>query len=193
MTATPRFERTGGSASIRRGSPFGQTVGGVRADSSPGRATGMAYWPTPEAPVMSAPPVRRDPRLFGVGALLVATVATLGSLTYSLGLGLYPCRLCWYQRVLMYPLVVVLAYGLARGHADVHLPALALSVPGVAVAAYHTYVQLVPSASCGVWGCATVQLRLLGLTIPNQSLLAFVLITGLLVGVGRSGEPDLEI
>ena len=47
-------------------------------------------------------------------ALLVALVATLGSLYYSEVRGFIPCTLCWYQRILMYPLVAILLVGLLR-------------------------------------------------------------------------------
>jgi disulfide bond formation protein DsbB len=117
-------------------------------------------------------------RLTG-GALLVASVATAGSLTYSLGLGLYPCRLCWYQRILMYPLVVVLAYALARDHRDVHLAVLPMAALGTAIAAYHSYLQVAGGSACSAFACATVQRRVLGLTIPNQSLVAFLLVVAL--------------
>lgn len=109
-------------------------------------------------------------------ALLVAAVATAGSLYYSLGLGLYPCRLCWYQRILMYPLVVLLGWALAAD-VDVAVPALALSVPGAALAAYHSWLQVLGAGSCGLFACSTVQHRVVGLTVPNQALVAFLLVT----------------
>jgi disulfide bond formation protein DsbB len=134
---------------------------------------------------------RRSPdptwRRLTAAALVVAAVATAGSLAYSLLAGLYPCRLCWYQRVLMYPLVVVFGYALAGDHRDVHRAVLPLSVPGVAVAAYHSYLQVAGASDCGVVACATVQRRVLGLTIPNQSLVAFLLVTGLAAAAWRRG------
>jgi len=123
-----------------------------------------------------------------VAALLVAAVATAGSLSYSLLLGLYPCRLCWYQRILMYPLVVVLAYGLLGDHGDVHRAVLPMSTLGVAIAAYHSYIQVAGASTCGTFACATVQRRVLGLTIPNQSLVAFLLVTGLMAAVALRGR-----
>src|SRR5262245_58382863 len=45
-------------------------------------------------------------------AWIVATVATLGSLYYSEIANFVPCRLCWYQRICMYPLAVILLVGL---------------------------------------------------------------------------------
>ena len=46
-------------------------------------------------------------------AWIVATVTTLGSLYYSEHAGFVPCELCWYQRIVMYPLVIVLGVGVA--------------------------------------------------------------------------------
>jgi disulfide bond formation protein DsbB len=119
-------------------------------------------------------------------ATLVAIVATGGSLYLSLGLGLIPCRLCWYQRILMYPLVVVLGVAAYEGRSGVAMTVLPLSVLGTAIAAYHSYIQIAPSggAQCTV-GCGLVQFRVLGLAVPNLSLLAFLLITASVLLVRR--------
>ena len=116
---------------------------------------------------------------------LVALAATAGSLYFSEVAGLLPCELCWYQRILMYPLVVVLGVAAAEGRAGVWKPGLALSVPGGAIAAYHTYLQVAPSSgsTCSL-GCGGVSWRGLGVfTIPRLSLTAFALITAGLVAV----------
>lgn len=124
---------------------------------------------------------------------LVAAVATVGSLFFSLGLGLVPCELCWYQRILMYPLVVVLGVAAAEERADVYRTVLPLSTLGILVSSYHVYIQLFPvSTGCTLGGgCSSIQYPMLGglLTIPRLALIAFVLIT-VLVGVvarGRDG------
>ncbi|ELZ34954.1 disulfide bond formation protein dsbb [Halogeometricum pallidum JCM 14848] len=124
---------------------------------------------------------------------LVAAVATVGSLFFSLGLGLVPCELCWYQRILMYPLVVVLGVAAAEERADVYRTVLPLSTLGILVSSYHVYIQLFPvSTGCTLGGgCSSIQYPMLGglLTIPRLALIAFVLIT-VLVGVvarGRNG------
>ncbi|MFB6139726.1 MAG: disulfide bond formation protein B [Halosimplex sp.] len=129
----------------------------------------------------------RYPLAFGG---LVAVVATAGSLFLSLGLGLVPCELCWYQRVLMYPLVVVFGVALAEGRAGVYRTVLPLSVLGATVAAYHSWLQATAGPQCSFGGCATVQLRVLGLSIPNLSLLAFVLITGTAATLGARGRES---
>jgi disulfide bond formation protein DsbB len=115
-------------------------------------------------------------------ATVVALVATAGSLYFSLGLGLVPCELCWYQRILMYPLVVVLGVASLDERATVYRTALPLSLVGLGIAGYHTILQISPSVggTCSVGGgCASIQYTLLGglLTIPRLSLVAFTLIS----------------
>jgi disulfide bond formation protein DsbB len=112
------------------------------------------------------------------GTLLAAT-ATAGSLFFSLGLGLVPCGLCWYQRILMYPLVVVLGVATVELRPAVWKTALPLSLLGLALASYHSVLQAT-AGTCSFGGaCAAVQWRspFLGLTIPNLSLLGFLLVT----------------
>ena len=113
-------------------------------------------------------------------ALVVAAVATAGSLYFSIGLGLVPCDLCWYQRILMYPLVPFIAVGLWRD--DALAPyVLPLSAGGFGVAAYHNYIQMTPAtSSCtGEVPCGVVQYSFQGVTIPQMSLVAFGIITAL--------------
>ena len=106
--------------------------------------------------------------------LLVALVATVGSLNFSLGMGLVPCRLCWYQRILMYPQVVILGAALTT-EVPLRRVALPLSVLGAGIAAYHSVIQIVGGGSCGLFACSTVQYLFAGVaTIPNMSLTAFL-------------------
>lgn len=124
---------------------------------------------------------RTPPARILAGATLVSLVATSGSLYFSLGLGLVPCTLCWYQRILMYPLVVVLGVGLLEERPRVSRTVLPLSALGTVIAAYHSYLQVAPGGeTCSFGGsCAAIQFTLLGglLTIPRLSLLAFALVT----------------
>jgi disulfide bond formation protein DsbB len=71
------------------------------------------------------------------GALLAAWVATCGSLFLSEVIGWTPCVLCWYQRILMYPLTVILAVGIWRRDRGVYLYVLPLSILGVGTSLYH--------------------------------------------------------
>jgi disulfide bond formation protein DsbB len=125
--------------------------------------------------------MNRTGALLGV-VTVVASVATAGSLYFSLGLGLVPCTLCWYQRILMYPLVVVGGVAAVESRPGVWRTVLPLSLAGTVVAAYHVYLQARPAAagSCALGGgCAAVQYPMLGglLTIPRLSLVAFVLVS----------------
>ena len=107
----------------------------------------------------------------------VATVATAGSLYFSEVLGLYPCELCWVQRIGMYPLVIVLGVATYEDRVGVRRTALPLAAGGGVVAAYHSHLQTRPAATCSTGGCGSVQFELLGLlSIPNLSLVAFSLI-----------------
>lgn len=120
---------------------------------------------------------------------LVALVATVGSLYFSLGKGLYPCRLCWYQRILMYPLVIILGVAVLENRPHVYRTALPLAVIGGSIAAYHSYIQVVGIGGVCASMCATVQFKLFGLlTIPNLSLLAFGLLIAALIVVARASE-----
>ena len=82
-------------------------------------------------------------------AWMVAAVATVGSLIYSEVIHFVPCRLCWFQRIAMYPLSVVLLVGAIRKDVAARLYALPLALAGLAVSIWHNIVQLVPAAEGG--------------------------------------------
>jgi len=122
---------------------------------------------------------------------LLVTTATLGSLFFSVVMELPPCSLCWYQRVFMFPLVLVLFMGLFPFDPKVVRYALPLSVVGTVVALYHMLLQagVIPqsAAPCsqGV-SCADVDLLVLGFaSIPILSLFAFGAVTALLITILR--------
>ena len=109
--------------------------------------------------------------------------ATIGSLFFSEVLRLTPCVLCWYQRILMYPLVVILAVAILLRDDRVRFYVLPLSLAGVAVASYHNLVYYgvlsegLTQCAIGV-SCTERQLELFGfLTIPLMSLAAFAVIS----------------
>jgi disulfide bond formation protein DsbB len=113
---------------------------------------------------------------------LTSLVATLGSLFFSEVMRLPPCTLCWYQRVCMYPLVVVSTVGLLRRDRAASLYAWPLALAGLAVAVYHNllYYHLIPESivpcTTGV-SCTSRQVEWLGfVTIPLMSLTAFAII-----------------
>ena len=85
-------------------------------------------------------------------AWIVATVTTLGSLYYSEHAGFVPCELCWYQRIVMYPLVIVLGVAALRRDRTVWITTLVFVVIGAPLSLYHWLVERVPafeeSSSC---------------------------------------------
>jgi disulfide bond formation protein DsbB len=77
-----------------------------------------------------------------LSGFVIALGATSGSLFYSEVLGYTPCLLCWYQRILMYPLVALFATAIITKARDAHRYVLALSIPGFLLAGYHYLVQI---------------------------------------------------
>ena len=75
---------------------------------------------------------------------IVALVATLGSLYYSLVAHFDPCPLCWYQRICMYPLAVVLLIAAIRRDSKIYIYAAAPVIVGLLLALYHTQLQAFP-------------------------------------------------
>lgn len=117
-------------------------------------------------------------------AFAQALVATLGSLFFSEVMHWTPCILCWYQRILMYPLVIVLAVGILRKDKQVSLYALPMSILGFLIAAYHNllYYGIVQEVCREGVSCATRFFAWFGfITIPFLSLLAFAIITTLML------------
>jgi len=125
------------------------------------------------------------PRLFA--AWIVSLAATLGALFIGEVMGQVPCVLCWYQRVLMFPLAVILAIASFRADDGVRPYALALAVIGWLVAAYHglLYAGLIPARiePCGAGlSCSGSGMTLLGaVPIPYLSVAAFAAIVVLLL------------
>jgi disulfide bond formation protein DsbB len=131
-------------------------------------------------------------------AWLIALVATAGSLFFSEHAHFIPCRLCWFQRIGMYPLAAILLIAAlrrdARGGALYSLPP---AIFGAIVAIYHIYIEYHPeaeTASCKIGApCATRWIEKLGyITIPVLALTAFAAIIALLslaLSRSRSRSP----
>ena len=122
---------------------------------------------------------------------IVASVSTLASLFFSEIMELAPCALCWYQRVFMFPLVIVLLVGLFPFDKSIIKYALPLAIAGWGFAFYHylLYSGFIPESiqpcSQGV-SCSETYLDLFGfLTIPMLSLISFSILIGLLLTLRR--------
>jgi disulfide bond formation protein DsbB len=118
--------------------------------------------------------------LFG---FLIALASTAGSLFYSMVIGWDPCSLCWYQRIFMYPLVLIFALAMWRKEEERLADyAILLSIPGLLLTLYHHLLQMgvVSFSFCSAdvaHSCAQRFIFELGyITMPFMALVAFVLI-----------------
>lgn len=77
----------------------------------------------------------------------VAVAATLGSLYFSEVADFIPCKLCWYQRIAMYPLAVLLVMAAVRRDRLMLHYVRVIALLGLAVSAYHVWIQWFPEKS----------------------------------------------
>ena len=119
-------------------------------------------------------------------AWVIASASSLGSVFFSYVMGFAPCVLCWYQRIFLFPLVVVLAAGLFPFDRGVVKYSLPLAVGGWITAFYHNllYSGIIPQTlqpcTRGV-SCTEEYIDLFGfITIPMLSLISFTILIILL-------------
>lgn len=132
----------------------------------------------------------------GYIAFAMALIATLSSLYLSEVLHWTPCILCWYQRILMYPLIVVIGAGVMRRSKEWPVTTLILAGIGWVIALYHSLLQwgviseaLAPCAE-GV-SCVVKHSSWFGfVTIPFLSFVSFTVIIAMsyLVWKGNKSE-----
>ena len=137
----------------------------------------------------AAHPDGRDARAWSLvfGAWLLAAAATLGALFFGEVMRLPPCALCWYQRIVMFPLAIILPFALFPFSRGVVRAALALTVIGWLLAAVQLLLvagilpeRVVPCAQ-GV-SCSDTVITWFGfVTIPLLSFASFSAIAGLLI------------
>jgi disulfide bond formation protein DsbB len=129
-----------------------------------------------------------------VAAWTVAILATGGSLYFSEVAHFTPCTLCWYQRIAMYPFVVL--FGVAAIRRDDRAPTgvVALAAVGALIAAYHVVLEWIPSLDSGACAvaapCTYVWFRAFGVfSLPTLALTAFLLILTLAL-IRDPDEPE---
>jgi disulfide bond formation protein DsbB len=125
-------------------------------------------------------------------AWVVSLVAVTGSLIFSEYMGFEPCKLCWFQRIFMYPLALLLAMACYRNDRRQIPYLLPLSIIGGLISLYHYAEQKIPALAkllpCTVGvPCNGQYINWLGfITIPFLALIAFIMMTCLL----WMGRPD---
>lgn len=113
-------------------------------------------------------------------AFLIATIATVGSLFLSEVAHFAPCKLCWFQRIFMYPQVILLGIASVKNEESIRKYILTLSGVGLFIAVYHYALQMYPTilpCTDEVASCAARQYAYFGyITIPLMSATAFLII-----------------
>lgn len=120
-------------------------------------------------------------------SFLVASIATLGSLFFSEVMEFIPCSMCWYQRIFMYPLVLIFLVNLLYPDNKVFKYSMPIVLTGLFFAIYHNLLMfgIIPESvvPC-VQGvpCSTKYIDWFGfINIPFLSLIAYFTIFILMI------------
>lgn len=120
-------------------------------------------------------------------AWIIALLAVIGSLYFSEIKGFAPCALCWFQRIAIYPLVVLIPVGIIKKDPRIADYVLSLTIVGTLISIYQNllYYKILPESispcSAGV-SCTTKYVEYFGfLTIPLLSLITLITITVLMI------------
>jgi disulfide bond formation protein DsbB len=120
-------------------------------------------------------------------AWCIAMAATLGALFIGEVMGQMPCTLCWYQRIAMFPLALLLGVAAFRDDGGIWLYALPISLIGLLIAGYHSLLLAgilpAPIVPCQADGpsCSGEAMLIAGVPIPYLSTAAFAAISILLL------------
>lgn len=116
-------------------------------------------------------------------SFVISLIATFGSLFLSEIAKYTPCEFCWFQRIFMYPLTIILGVAYFKKTKDVEKYVLPLTFVGGIISLYHNYLQRAanPFAPCSAVGfsvsCTEKFFTYYGyITIPFMALTAFVTI-----------------
>ena len=121
--------------------------------------------------------------LLPILAWTLALMSSVGSLFFSEVMQLPPCVLCWYQRIAMYPLVLIIGIGIISKDGRLKSYSLPFAIIGLVIAVYHNllYYGIIPESITPCqqgFSCTSRQIEWLGfITIPLLSLVSFTLIT----------------
>jgi disulfide bond formation protein DsbB len=139
----------------------------------------------------------RHPLAWGSG---VALLAMAGSLYFSDVVHLAPCSLCWYQRIAMDPLVLVLGVGAWRRDAGAWRYALPLALLGLAISSYHVTIEWQPTLDVGACSvgppCSARYFAIFGFvsiaTMAGAAFLLIIALMGVLRMLEREGGAPLD-
>lgn len=129
----------------------------------------------------------------------VSLVAILGSIYFSEIAHFPPCVLCWYQRITIYPQILILGFAIYRKDRNIMLPGFALAAIGWFISLYHNllYYDIIPeqAAPCIAGAsCTTNFVKLFGfMDIPLMSLLSLTAIIVLLFIYWKKSSNQSEV
>ncbi len=116
-------------------------------------------------------------------SFIIVLIAMLGSLFYSEIAGYEPCKLCWFQRIFMYPQLIILGLALWKKDQRIFRYTIVLSIIGTIIAGYHYLLQIgaAPAIPCSAVGysisCSKTFVMQFGyITLPMMALTVFVLL-----------------
>ncbi len=119
-------------------------------------------------------------RQIGGIAMPLAFVLTLVSaaltLYYSDVLGFEPCPLCWWQRIFLYPQVILFALTLWK-RIPIRLISVVFSIFGLAFALYHHALQMLPA---GALPCPASNHSCAAITFVEYGYITYPLMAGTL-------------
>lgn len=130
-------------------------------------------------------------------AFIVALTATAGSLYYSEVRHFTPCTLCWYQRILMYPLVLIILVAIVERDKLLANFVLPFSVIGAFVSTYHYLVEWEvfgsPTSCEATIPCSYRWVNYFGfISIPFMALVAFLMITVIMIVTKRAYNQAID-
>jgi len=115
-------------------------------------------------------------------AWVASVLAMFGSLYFSEIRQYEPCELCWYQRILMYPMVVILGIATVKNDYKISLYSMFLSAIGGCISLFHYSLQKISfladiGPACGRIPCTSQYINWFGfISIPFLALIAFTII-----------------
>lgn len=121
-------------------------------------------------------------QLLLISQFIISLASIFGSLFFSEIMQFPPCNLCWYQRIFMYPISLIVLTGFYLNSKEINKFIAPLIWTGLIVSIYHNLIYyklikiIVPCSESSP--CTTQQLNYLGfITIPLLSFVAFLSLT----------------
>ena len=136
------------------------------------------------------------PLRFAVPAL-VTSVSMLGRLYFSEAVGYRPCVLCWYQRIAMYSLAIILVIATVRRDRAIAPYAMVLAALGAGIAGYHWLLERWPSLDTGTCSadapCSVPYFEVFGfVSLAFMAFSAFVTVLVFLWVVSPASAATIE-